>query len=222
VGSRVTSSWESGAMQRNYARQGALPRQGPRRIHFYLALCVLLAGGTACSRRAEIADEPDSGIDAPPVPMDDAGLSSVDAGFDGGGFVECSARPVSTQCTGANDFPCNFRAWVSDVVTDCQTGTGCTSNGRVLVHMGTEGCVADVEMSEPNEVFVSCIAERFGAVRCPCTTEVTEENLGYFNDGCPDAGPKPCGTGEIRCPNGLSCVEGYCQSESVGAGGGPG
>lgn len=187
-----------------------------RRLRLGAALWLLAA--LACSRRAEIADEPDGGLVRPNVPSDDAGLESVDAGLGGEEFARCAERMSAPGCRGTNDFPCNFQAWVSEVVAECQVASGCRSNGRVLVEMGEDGCVADLLMSEPNADFVRCAGERFGSHRCECRAQRVEEILGYGNAGCLE--PVRC-TGESRCPEGEQCVEGYCERE-VGSGGVPG
>jgi len=183
-----------------------------------IAVAVLVLTTLSCSRRAEIADELSGAPPAaPPNVPDDAGLVSVASGLDG--EPPCDERPTESLCSGANDFPCNFRPWVADIVGECQNATGCVSNGRVVATMGDSGCITEVLMSEPNQGFVECLAARFGVVRCPCTADSTEETLGYENDGCPE---QPCGTGEIRCPPGSLCVGGLCRRDSGDAAGSSG
>jgi hypothetical protein len=174
--------------------------------------------GAGCSRKAEIANDPDAGLLSPGVPPDETPVSPVDAGLDAGMFQACSERPSGERCRGVNDFPCNFQPWAVEVMTGCQTQSGCVSNGRVVVEMGNDGCVAELLMSEPNLPFARCALERWGAYRCECHAQSVEIHLGYRNEGCGER--IPCQAGEFRCPTGFSCAsDGYCHMESMGVGG---
>lgn len=184
------------------------------------ALLGLLPALACCSRSAEIADDFDAGVNLGGAPVDDAELIFVDAGFEESASLPCAQREDGSECRGSNDFPCNFRPWVTRVVDECQTATGCVSSGRVVVQMGDQGCVVGLQMSQPNARFAECTARRFGQVRCSCTSEKAEETLGYFNDGCPESGPLACRSGEFPCPVGFRCVAGFCRSEPGTGGGG--
>jgi hypothetical protein len=179
------------------------------------AFAFLVAG---CSRKAEIANEPDAGLVGPSAPRDETPVSSVDGGVDAGAFQACSERPSGERCRGVNDFPCNFQPWAVEVITGCQTESGCITNGRVVVEMGNDGCVVDLLMSEPNLAFARCAIERWGAYRCECRGQSVEVHLGYSNEGCGE--PVPCQSGEFRCPTGQTCAaDGYCHIELGGVGG---
>lgn len=148
---------------------------------FDLGMLLALAG--ACSRQAEIAGEPDGGLTpSGPVAITDAGLVPVDAG--GNLAAGCAERPFGVGCRGANDFPCRFLPWVSEVAERCLERTGCATNGLFAAEMGAEGCVTGIFMSEPDEAFAECAAEELGQVRCECGAQRADEFLGIENDGC--------------------------------------
>ena len=165
----------------------------------------------ACSRKADIYDEPESTIKPPTTgtPLD-AGLTEIDAAFGSPDLPACADRPENTDCRSSNDFLCNLGALVSVVVAECQAASDCTANGWFAVELGDDGCASRLEMSEVNPRFAECAVDRLAAVSCPCTRTRTQVFLGVGNDGCPDGGPRRCNSGEISCRAGEVCVEGLC------------
>lgn len=176
-----------------------------------------VAAWGACSRKADIFDEPPSTIKPPTTgtPLD-AGLTEIDAAFGSPSLLACADRPENTDCRSSNDFLCNLDALVSVVVGECQAASDCTANGWFAVELGDDGCASRLEMSEPNRRFVECAIERFGAVSCPCPKTRSQVFLGLGNDGCPDGGPRHCNTGELSCRSGEVCVEGLCLPADAG------
>lgn len=189
------------------------------------ALCAvcLTALGTmwgACSRKADIYDEPASTVRPTPTgtPLD-AGLTEIDAAFGSETLPDCAERPESSECRGANDFLCELDKLVSAVADDCQAASDCTTNGWFAFEVGADGCASRLEMSEVNARFVECAIERFGALSCPCVNVRSQVFLGLGNEGCPDGGPRRCNTGELACRLGEVCVSGLCLPANEGGGG---
>ncbi len=181
-----------------------------------LGLALIVALG-ACSRHADIKDEPDAGTDLGPMVTPDAGIPLVeDAGLDDPTLVACLERPENGACRGANDFPCDFARWVPELAQQCQMATGCVTSGWVQIDLGDDGCAAAVHMDQPTDVYLECLITELGKYRCPCAATSFSEFLGIANDGCPELS---CGTGEFRCAIGEVCVEGECVLPDAGAGG---
>ena len=44
----------------------------------------------------------------------------------------------------------------------------CTANGWLRVTIGPDGCVASLEMDEPDEALIACMVAELGPIRCPC------------------------------------------------------
>ena len=187
--------------------------QRPRLIAAFL----LIAGSIDCSRQADIRDEPDSGTDlGPTAPQPDGGIPPVEnAGLDNPSFVACAERPENGACRGANDFPCDFSAWVPMLAEQCQTETGCVSSGWVELELGDDGCATAIYMDQPNEDYVACLVETLGAYRCPCAAMSFAHFLGIGNEGC-TSGPTPCGSGEFPCDKGEVCVDDVCVPDASG------
>lgn len=145
--------------------------------------------GPGCSRRADIVDEPDTGVGVltgdkdVEIPMMDAELAS-DA------FALCEDR-VLESCVGPNDFQCGLSTWIGEVAYDCQVLTGCKTNGWLKVRLDGAGCVADIGMDRPNPEIVACLLDALGAERCPCANVEATVYFGEGHDGtCPDGGVK--------------------------------
>lgn len=164
----------------------------------------------ACTREAEIADDPVDGIGmTPTTPLDDGTRIDLGAGFGSDAFPACETR-AEGDCRGVNDFPCDFPRWVEETGVECQNATGCVTNGWLEVHMNADGCVESASMSEPNDAFRECVIEAFGSLRCPCGEDTISTFLGIGNHGCHE-GPSACGTGEFPCGPDEECVAGLCQ-----------
>lgn len=200
-------------------------RPGLRARALVCSACLAAVGAAfgACSRKADIYDEPKSTVTPTPTgtPLD-AGLTEIDAGFGSADPVACSERPEESACRGANDFLCNLDALVKVVVDECQAASDCTANGWIAVELGDDGCATRLEMSEVNSRFATCAAERLRALSCPCLKTRSQVFLGLGNDGCPDGGPRRCNTGEVACRSGEVCVGGLCLPADAGAAGASG
>jgi hypothetical protein len=158
----------------------------------------------ACSRHADIVDEPDAAY-IPPSPRLDAGdIPMLDSGLDTDAFPACEERPVG-DCVGSNDFLCAFAHLLDETAEACQRETGCKTDGWIQVDMGGDGCVAALGMTDPNEAIVKCLLEKLGSVRCPCREESRTYFFGIDNDGC----AQTCSL-EFPCPDGELCVDGHC------------
>lgn len=193
-----------------------------RRRTRYPAVIALVSWVCAsCSRHADIKDEPDAGTDlGPNAPKPDGGVPVVeDTGLDDPGLTSCLERPENGACRGANDFPCNFSAWVPELAEQCQNATGCVTNGWVELELGADGCAAQIRMDQPNTDYVACLVETLGAYRCPCESMSFGHFLGIGNDGC-ETGPRPCGSGEFPCGKGEVCEDGLCVLAAGGSGAG--
>ena len=168
--------------------------------------------GNACSREQNLVDEPDSGSNVPGPRACDGGIPEVDSGVASVELTPCAERPLG-DCEGANDFPCEFDPWFQSVVESCQAQSDCHAAGCVEAHVGENGCVESLHMTEPQSALIECLVETLGAYRCPCGITLARRYLGV-STGC----GRPCTTGEQICPGGETCVDGICQP--IGAGGG--
>ncbi len=195
----------------------------PRRARRSLAIATLLLSASAicCSRHADIRDEPEGGTDlGPTAPQPDGGIPLVEnSGLDNPSFLACAERPENGACRGANDFPCDFSAWVPMLVEECQIETGCVTSGWVELELGDDGCAAAIHMEQPNDAYVACLVETLGAYRCPCAAMSFAHFLGIRVDGC-TSGPKHCTSGEFPCDKGEVCVDDLCVADA--SGGAPG
>ncbi len=140
----------------------------------------------ACTRHADIRDEPDAATLEVPPNFDAGGVTELDSGLGSDAFPACADRPTG-DCVGSNDFPCGFEDWVLATAKECQVASGCKTNGWVEVHMGPGGCVETIGMSAPNDEVVACLVAEMGPVRCPCGTSVAKYYYGEGNAG-------PCGS----------------------------
>jgi hypothetical protein len=190
-------------------------------LRLIAAASIGLAGAqwAACSRKADIVDEPAGTVTATPTgaPLD-AGLTVIDGAFSDPSQPACDTRPEDQDCRSSNDFPCNFDALVESVAKDCKVASGCTSNGWFAAELGQDGCATRLEMSEPNDKFIECAIQLMSTVRCPCEKSRSQVYLGLGNKGCPDGGPRPCTSGELQCDPGEVCVEGLCLRVPVDGG----
>jgi hypothetical protein len=181
------------------------------------ALAAVVAAGSvtnACSREQNLVDDYDPGVGIGATPTCDGGIPEVpDAGLDHEALTACAERPVG-NCQGANDFPCEFEAWVREVVSACQERAECRAGGCIEAQMGDDGCVTSVHMTEPDPLFVECVVESFGAYRCPCGATSARRYLGP-STGC----HRLCATGERICPDGDRCIEGICRPAGAGGAG---
>jgi hypothetical protein len=141
-----------------------------------LAAVALLAG---CSRRADLRDEPDGGVDLQPA-LDAGDVPAIDGALDGA--PPCAMRPQG-PCEGPVDFPCAFSDWVIQTADGCQQATGCVTNGWLEVTMDDAGCVVAIGMTEPNDAIVGCLAAELGASSCPCMSGVVQHFFGVANMG---------------------------------------
>lgn len=152
------------------------------------ARCALLfTAAVACTRSAEVGDEPDAFYVTPTI-APDAEVPEVDAALRTDSHPSCDERP-NGDCIGANDFPCDFRRWVLETIPRCFLQTDCRSNGWVSVRMGADGCVDAIGMTEPDPEFIACLAAEFDPWQCPCEEGYEQYYLGERNEGCPE-GPK--------------------------------
>ena len=140
----------------------------------------------ACTRHADIRDEPDGSIlDRPPT-FDAGGIPELDSGLGSDAYPLCNDRPTG-ECVGSNDFPCAFEDWVVATAEACQEASGCTTNGWLEVRMGPNGCVEMVGMEDPNDAVVACLLAEVGTVKCPCGEGISKYYFGAGNAG-------PCGS----------------------------
>jgi hypothetical protein len=153
----------------------------------------------ACSRNADIVDEPDASVTTSPTFGLDADIQWLDAGLATDAYSACSARPFG-DCVGTNDFPCGMALWVKKTATACHEATDCEASGWLQVRMNAEGCVSEIGMEKPHDGVIACLLAEFGAHRCPCQESVAS----YVFIPSPDCTP-PCGSGEFPCPPGLVC-----------------
>lgn len=186
-----------------------------RRRRGSLLLAALASGlglASACSRSADVSDDPTAGLDLGPMaPFDEAQLVDVDAAFGEPPFAACAERPTGA-CVGVNDFPCDFGGWLTTEVDRCQAETGCRANGWVVADMGANGCVERLRLSEPAPALAECLVEALGGYRCPCGAENRRRFLGVDNQPCLP-GERACGPNEFPCPLGQVCEQGVCVLE---------
>ena len=186
-----------------------------------LAASIGLVGAlwAACSRQADIFDEPTGAVTTTPTgaPLD-GGLTVIDGAFSDPQQPACDTRLADRECRSSNDFPCNFEALFDLVTRECKVASGCTANGCFAAELGQDGCATRLEMSEPNAKFIECAVQRLGTVRCPCGKSRGQVYLGLSNNGCPDGGPRPCSSGELQCDTGEVCVNGLCLPVALDAG----
>lgn len=150
----------------------------------FLAGAMLAGAFVACTRSADIRDEPDASFleKIPPTALGEP--QPVDAPLGPPDHPACSDRS-DPACYGDLDFPCAFDTWAATVASACQKSTGCKANGDLEIELGADGCVAEIRMNKPNLLFVQCLAAAMGSVRCPCSSApVLELFLGIANDGC--------------------------------------
>jgi hypothetical protein len=140
-----------------------------------------------CSRKVELANHDHTSSFVPNTlpPRTDGGVTFLDAGLDDPSLLACTERPEG-DCRGANDFPCNFQDWFPQVTGQCQQRVGCTASDWMSLHV-SDGCVTRIGMEQPNAAFVTCLAETFSAVRCPCTGEMDVEHYLGVGSPCTDA-----------------------------------
>jgi hypothetical protein len=164
------------------------------RLGWVFAACAAAAFGLsaapgACTRHADIRDEPDAGGIDPNPELDAGDIPGLDSGLGTDAYTACAERPIG-DCQGTNDFPCDFTTWANSTAASCQVETSCVTNGWLEVKMGADGCVVEIGMTQPNDEIVACLLEEFGAVRCPCGEREITYFFGQGNQGlCPDAGP---------------------------------
>jgi hypothetical protein len=192
-----------------------------KRQRLFLPLGLVLGAllGGACSRRADLLDDPTGGLElGPTAQYDESELVDLMVPFGEPPFVACSERPTGA-CVGVNDFPCDFAGWFNAAADTCQIQTGCRTNGWVVADMSAEGCVERLQMTEPNSEYAECLVEVLGASRCPCGVERRQRFLGIENQPC-FPGERSCSSSEFPCPAGQVCMAGRC--ELAGEGGSSG
>jgi hypothetical protein len=145
-----------------------------------LSICLVLL--SACTRSANIYDDPDAGFTPDPIP--DAGdIPELDAGLDSDAYPACADRPEAPGCVGPVDFPCNFDSWVTATAERCQMETSCQTNGWLEVTMGRDGCVSTIGLTEPNDPMVTCLLAEFADAKCPCSGGSSQYFFGLENSG---------------------------------------
>jgi hypothetical protein len=152
-----------------------------------LALAALLGPMGACSRHADVRDDPGpqfTDLDKPPpVPAE---MPVVDGGLESDAYPQCSERRVESACSGPVDVACQPQLLMETLASHCVYESGCHGNGWVRLTMGHEGCIAEIAMEEPNDDFAACIARKLAVVRCPCSGQHVDIFLGLGHEG--DAG----------------------------------
>ncbi|HET9957319.1 MAG TPA: hypothetical protein VFQ61_22630, partial [Polyangiaceae bacterium] len=180
-----------------------------------LLASVALAFG-ACSRRADIVDEPDpllgSGVSA------GATLVEVDAGLADPALPACASREQSGTCSNGGDFPCDFSAWLREYSALCQVESGCKTQGWVAADVADNGCIERVQMSDPNADFIACLGRAARVTRCPCTATTARTFLIPDRSACTATTGAVCGPAEFPCREGEQCIDGTCQAVGGGAG----
>ncbi len=153
---------------------------------FIIAGAAAFIGPFACTRYADIRDEPDASLFEGHTPTIEAGvLPELDAGLNSDAYPACLDRPMG-NCYGTLDFPCGFVYWANTVADKCQKETGCKTNGWLQVTMNHDGCVSSIAMDEPNPEIVACLMAEFAPVNCPCNETETTHFFGLGNTGvCP-------------------------------------
>lgn len=137
----------------------------------------------ACTRTADLYDEPDGGGFTMAPSYDAGGLVELDAGLRSDASPACADRPIG-PCQGPIDFPCDFDGFVILTADQCQAATGCKTNGDLEVKMAADGCVQALAMDEPNDDIVACLVAKFDAARCPCGASELVYSFGHGNAGC--------------------------------------
>jgi hypothetical protein len=167
-----------------------------RSVRLFLACAAVALGAHAagalgaCSRHADIRDEPDVGTIDPNPDLDAGDIPDLDSGLASDAYPTCADRPQG-DCYGSVDFPCDFVSWMNQTAASCQLATGCKTNGWLEVTMGADGCVAAIGMDQPNDEMVACLLAEFGSVQCPCGEIQGTYFFGLDNMGgvCQDGGP---------------------------------
>lgn len=169
---------------------------------------VALGAACGCSRQHELYDDTDGGVNVVRTPKPPDTIPQVpDSGLDAPELPACSERPTG-ECLGANDFPCEFQGWVELAAARCQESVACPARGWLGVSLGAEGCVTAIEMTDPDPLFVACLAEVFGTAACPqCSAMHATRFLGT-NPSCAHV----CEV-DADCPDGELCVSGSCEAE---------
>lgn len=135
-----------------------------------------------CQRHADIREERGE-LPLNPLPVLEAGpIPVVDSGLGTDAFPTCEGRPTG-DCVGSNDFLCGFEKWLTATAENCQTTTGCKTNGWLEVKMAVDGCVSEIRMDKPNDDMIACLLEQFGAYRCPCGEIEGSHYFGNSNTG---------------------------------------
>jgi hypothetical protein len=182
-------------------------------VAFFAVLALL-----GCSRsRAEIENAPDAGTVGviTEAPRPDGGVPAVaDAPLANPQGLACRDRPVQDGCRGADDFPCDFDGWFQNLAEACQRRTECT-DGWIEAQVDADGCAIEIRMEDPDPPFVACISQDLSQYRCPCSNVVGSRFLGLGHGECDTR----CGTGELRCPPGLTCENGQCVANGADTGG---
>ena len=171
----------------------------------WLVLCavsigmLLAAFASACSRQAEVRDEPAPILGNPPgPPKPDGGIPTVaEQEFQSTNFTVCEMRPEG-ECVGPNDFECSFEPWVQTVAEDCLVRTGCRAADWLRVELGDDGCVARVGMVASEADFLGCLIQELASSRCRCDTARSTDYYLGAGAGCGAS----CGTQEFPCPDG--------------------
>lgn len=145
----------------------------------WIVLLLLVAGALApgCSRRVEIFDDRDPALEAPAAPsFPEAGVPTVvDEELLAGAFP-CAERQVG-PCVGPTDFPCAAERWLSRLVEECQSRTGCRARGWLEVELGAEGCAERIGMAETDADFAGCLAAELAEHYCPCSARALTNYL---------------------------------------------
>jgi hypothetical protein len=146
------------------------------------ASCLAFAFSAGCERQADIRDERDDTLFDKPPELEAGPIPVVDSGVETDAYQACGDRPIG-DCVGSNDFMCGFEKWMIATSKNCQTKTGCKTNGWVEVAMAGNGCVSEIRMDKPNDEMVACLVAEFGAVRCPCGKIEGSYYFGNTNSG---------------------------------------
>ncbi|MCC6217368.1 MAG: hypothetical protein IT376_21095 [Polyangiaceae bacterium] len=154
-----------------------------RRGRAFIALVGGYAALLGCSREVELAHDTPPGLGAttppPPeggIPFADGAVPATDAG--------CAERPEEPECVGANDFQCGFGPFFRQVVAECHQESACAPRGWIAGAIRSDGCLAELGMTEPETRLLTCVADRFASLRCPCRDVVEELYLGIGSGTC--------------------------------------
>lgn len=146
----------------------------------------------ACTRQADIYDEPDVLVLGPGGEPDSGEIPELDAGLGTDAFLACGERIVG-KCEGPVDFGCRFSPWVENTAARCQAATGCKTNGWLYVKLDVRGCVGIIGMDQPNDEIIKCLADEFTGTRCTCSDIEKKYYFGQGNtgrDGAVCTGPR--------------------------------